>query len=234
MQKLFIIEVIIYILGFILCVSSIFSSELFNLSSANFKSNNVKGISIGVYGGCIHFVNGTNNCFLYSCTNSTDLTDFCEDIKACRFGLFISALALLIMCIMSLIRCVLICCNVVGQEGICTIINLIFGMVAIIGTSLGAGSGAQASIDFLNIYPPGLVISTLGSGYTMIIVALICSLLCIILQCGPCCNRYSRNNQTQIIYQYIPQPTESQYNNPLFHNNINPQPPPTYTSKAGF
>ena len=235
MHKLFIIEVIIYILGFILCVSSIFSSELFNLSSAYFK-NNITGLSFGVYGECIHFVNGTKHCFLYSCSNLPELKDFCEDITECKFGLIISAIAFLIMNIMSLVRGILICYNSVWQEGICTNINVsLFGVVALIGTAIGAGSGAQASIDFLKIYPPGLITSTIGSGYTMIIIALICALLCLILQCMSCCNRFSRNNQPQIIYHYLPQPTDQQYINPLFQGNIiqqTSQPPPTYSSKA--
>jgi len=109
-----------------------------------------------------------------------------------------------------------------GQERLCTIINVIFGMVAFIGTAIGAGSGAQASSDFLKIYPPGLVTSNLSSGYSMLIVALICAILCLVLQSLSCFNRWSQKNQPQ--YQYLPEP---QYNNPLFENN-----PPVYSSKA--
>jgi hypothetical protein len=222
MHKIFIAEVVVYFIGFAMCLSTIFSADLFSLSSDNFKTNNVKGISIGVYGGCIHFVNGTSNCFLYSCSNTPELKDFCADITACRFGLIIATIAFLIMSILSLVRCILFCYNAMGQERLCTIINVIFGMVAFIGTAIGAGSGAQSSTDFLKIYPAGLVTSNLGSGYSMLIVALICAILCLGLQCVSCFKRWSRDNQPQ--YQYLPEP---QYINPLFENN-----PPVYSSKA--
>lgn len=219
MHKIFIAEVLVYLIGFVMCFSTIFSADLFSLSSDNFKTQ-ITGVSIGLYGECIYFVNGTNNCFLYSCSNTPELKDFCVDIKACRFGLIIAAIAFMIMCILSLVRCILICYNAMGQERLCTFINVIFGMVAFIGTAIGAGSGAQASSDFLKIYPPGLVTSNLGSGYSMLIVALICGILCLCLQCLSCFNRLSQNNQ----YHYLPEP---QYNNPLFQNN-----PPVYSSKA--
>lgn len=221
MNKIFIAEVVVYVIGFAMCFSSIFSAEMFRLSSDNFKTH-ITGVSIGLYGECIYFVNGTSNCFLYTCSNRSELKDFCEDIKACRFGLIIAAIAFLIMSILSFVRCILFCYNAVGQEKICTPINVIFGIVAFIGTAIGAGSAAQSSRNFLKIYPAGLVSSNLGSGYSMLIVALICAILCLGLQTLSCFKRWSQNNQPQ--YQYLPEP---QYNNPLYENN-----PPVYSSKA--
>ena len=236
MHKIFIIEVLVYVIGFAMCLWSLLSTDWFNLSSIIFIKLNVTGYSIDLFREHIIFINGTTTHAIYSCSNTPELKNFCEDTKACIFGLLISAIAFLIMNIISLIRGIQICYNAVWQEGICTNINVsLFGVVALIGTAIGAGSGAQAMPDFVKEFPPGLITYTIGSGYTMIIVALICALLCLILQCMSCCNRFSRNNQPQIIYHYLPQPAEPQYNNPLFQGNIIqqlPQPPPTYSSKA--
>ena len=221
MHKIFIAEVVVYFIGFAMCLSTIFSADLFSLSSDNFKTN-ITGVSIGLYVECLYFANETSKCFLYSCSNTRELKDFCGDITACRFGIILATIAFLIMNIMSLVRCALRC-NKEWQEGTCTRLSAsLFGVVAFIGTAIGAGSGAQSSTDFLKIYPPGLVTSNLGSGYSMLIVALICAILCLVLQCVSCFKRWSGNNQPQ--YQYLPEP---QYNNPLFENN-----PPVYSSKA--
>jgi hypothetical protein len=239
MHKIFIIEVLVYVIGFSLCLSSLLSTDWFNLTiSPNYKINNINNVtgqSIDLFRVCTRFANGTKKCLFYSCSNSSETEDFCEDIKACRFGLLISTISLLIICIMSLIRCILICYNAVGQEGICTIINIIFGMVAFIGTAIGIGYGAYSMPDLLKSLPPGLFIITIGPGYIMVIISFICALLCILLQYISCCNRFSRKNQPQIIYHYLPQTTDQQYINPLFQGNIIqqlPPPPPSYSSKA--
>ena len=235
MHIIFMIEVIIYIIGFILCLSSLFSTEWFNLSSVFHKPSNINGQTVDLFRVCTKFVNGTNTCVLYSCSNTSRTQDFCEDIIACRFGLLISSIAFLILNIISLIRGILMCYSQIWNEGICTCINVsLCGIVAFIGTAICVGYGSNIMPDLLQSLPVGLITYTIGSGYIMVIVSFNCAILCLILQCISCCNRYSRNNQPQIIYQYLPQPAEPQYNNPLFHNNINPQPPPTYTSKAGF
>jgi len=79
MHKIFIAEVVVYFIGFAMCFSSIFSAEMFRLSSDNFKTQ-ITGVSIGLYGECIYFVNGTSNCFLYTCSNTPELKDFSVDI----------------------------------------------------------------------------------------------------------------------------------------------------------
>jgi hypothetical protein len=233
MYKILIIEVVIYIIGFVLCLKSLFSTEWFNLSSFIFIKKNISGVSIGLFTECTRFVNGTNKCSIYSCSNSTDTKDFCVDIVECIFGLFISAVAFLILNIFSLVRGILICYSQGWREGICTRINIsACGIVALIGTALGVGYGSHSMPDLLKSLPPGVVAYTIGSGYSMVIVAFSCALICLILQCISCYNRWMQSNQQQIIYQYLPQPTEPQYNNPLFQGNIYSQPPPIYSSKA--
>ena len=81
MYKIFITEVIVYVLGFVLCLSSLFSEDWFSLSSTKFKPN-ITGISFDLFRECISFVNGTTLCSIYSCSNnSIETKDFCLDIK---------------------------------------------------------------------------------------------------------------------------------------------------------
>ena len=227
MYEIFIIEVVVYIIGFALCLSSLYSTEWFDLSSTKFKSN-ITGLSFGLFTECISFVNGTNECSIYYCSN--ELEDFCVDINACKGGVLISTIAFLIMNIISIVRFILIRNIHVWQEGICTrsILSLL-GIVILFGTASGIKSGGNAMPDLLNNYPSGVVTYTLGSGYSKVVISFMCAILCLILQFVSCFYGVSQNNQQEIKYQYLP----PQYINPLplFQDNNNPNPPPKYSSK---
>jgi hypothetical protein len=230
MYKIFIAEVVVYIIGLTLCISSIFSTEWYDLSSDIYKSYNITGKTVDLFRVCTKFVNGTNKCLLYSCSNTSETKDFCEDIIACRLGMLISSIAFLIMSILYLVRCAVIL-NIPGrQEGKCIRLSVtLLAVVAFIGTTISVGYGAQAMPDLLKVLPPGLITYTNGTGYIMVIVAFICAFLCLILQCVSCLNQLTENNHP--VYQYLPEPSEQQYINPIFQD-INTQPPPIYSSKA--
>ena len=224
MYKIFITEVVVYTIGLTLCISSIFSTEWYNLSSDIFKSNNITGKTVDLFRVCTKFVNGTNICLIYSCSNTSEPKDFCEDIMACRLGMLVSSLAFLIMSILYLVRCAVIL-NIPGrQEGKCIRLSVTsLAVVAFIGTTVSVGYGAQAMPDLLKVLPPGLISYTIGTGYIMVIVSLICAFLCLILQWISCLGQLVQNNQP--VYQYIREPDY------IVNEAYNPQ-PPAYESKA--
>lgn len=247
MYKIIITEVIIYVIGCVLCCVSLYSTDWFNVSLKK-SINNITGFSFGLSRGCESFVNGTSSCSSYydDCSNSP-FADFCVDMIICRMWITISAMMFIIILIMSLFRSILIMYNINKlSEGmrnyaclfcminlIGTVIISLFGILALIGTAIGVGYGADAMQELLQIFHNlSLVTFTFGSGYRMIIVSIICASMCLIIQYGFCYKRWSPNNQPHIIYQYLPPQTELHHINPLIQDNINTQPPPIYSSKA--
>jgi hypothetical protein len=227
MYKILIIEIIINIMGFITCLSSIFSLDWFIISSSS--KTNITGKSIGLYEECIYFENGTNECSIYSCSNTSELKKFCEDIIGCRYGMIISTIAFLSNGIISLIRIILIC-NIDGwEEGICTHLSIFFfGLFALFQTGIGIGYGTMAMSDFIKINPTGFITSTFGSGYYMVIISFIFALICLLHHCIFCCTG-SHKNQTKIRYNYLPNVNDEDYNL-LLQDDSNP--PPIYSAKA--
>ena len=230
MYKILIIEIIINIIGFITCLSSIFSLDWFIISSSSSKTN-ITGKSIGLYEECVYFENGTNECSIYSCSNTSELKNFCEDIIGCRYGMIISTIAFLSNGIISLIRIILMC-NIDGwEEGICTHLSIFFfGLFALFQTGIGIGYGTIAMSDFIKINPTGFITSTFGLGYKMVIISFICALICFIHQYILCCTG-SHKNQTQNRYIYLPNVNDEEYNNLLLQGDDS-NPPPIYSAKA--